>query len=104
MTVTTGETRISRSPALSSGFYTPPPLVTPTKATRPAGSPTGRASLHGWRAWMADRIGWRLDPPAERAWRWAEPEAALYRARTLAAQLDELAAQIEGRPCDEGGA
>lgn len=63
-------------------------MPAPTPRTEPL---TGRDSLTGWRAWLADRIGWTVEPPAEHAWRWAEPEAALLRARTLAKRLDALA-------------
>lgn len=43
---------------------------------------------------MAERIGWHLEEPAVRAWKWAEPEAALYRSRVLAQRLDVLADEL----------
>lgn len=87
---TIGATPTKRSPVPSSASSSRPPVV--TSVTMPRTVPaTGRDSLTGWRAWMADRIGWTVEPPAEHAWRWAEPEAALLRARTLAARLGALA-------------
>lgn len=107
MIVTSGETRISRSVAQSSASYLPPHHVTRPALPSATPRPTGRASLRGWRAWMADRIGWHLDEPAVRAWKWAEPEAALYRSRVLAQRLDALADELireHDRPCTGGDA
>lgn len=87
---TIGATPTKHSPVPSSASSSRRPAV--TSVTTPRTAPlTGRDSLTGWRAWMADRIGWTVEPPAEHAWRWAEPEAALLRARTLARRLDALA-------------